>query len=201
MVVIGKKYNKLTCIGKDESKDSRYYLFQCECGNTKSIIAYNVVSGRTGSCGCVNRAHPPHTKHGGRGTRLYNIWKSMRERCNNPNTNRHQAYHDKGVRVCNEWDDFSKFREWSLENGYANTLSIDRINTSGDYEPSNCRWVTMKEQQNNRTTNVHITINDVTKTLTQWSEATGIKAATLWNRYKRGDIGDRLIRPIENRGQ
>lgn len=125
-------------------------------------------------------------KHGGRGTRIYAIWKSMRERCNNPNTNRSKIYHDNGIRVCHEWDDFIKFRQWSLDNGYADNLTIDRIDSKGNYEPSNCRWVTQKVQQNNRSNNRHIEWNGESHTLGEWSDITGIKLGTIHERLKRG---------------
>lgn len=146
-IEIGKKYNMLTCIKRDESKDRRYYIFKCDCGKTKSIIARNVASGATKSCGC--RKNPSNTKHGCHGTRIYRIWKNMRERCNNPNGSRANIYYDKGITICDEWDDFISFKNWSLKNGYADNLSLDRINGNGNYEPGNCRWATHIEQANN----------------------------------------------------
>lgn len=185
-----EKYGMLTLIGKDTTKDSRYYLFKCDCGNVKSIILYNVKRGATTSCGCKHKQMlvngEMHRIHGGRGTRLYHIWKSMRERCNNPNTNRHQSYKDKGIKICDEWNDFSNFRTWAYENGYQDNLTIDRKDTNGNYEPSNCRWATYKEQANNRTNNRVIEYDGKKLTLAQWSGFLGINADTLWVRLKRG---------------
>lgn len=79
--------------------------------------------------------------------RLYNIWSCMKQRCNNPKHTAARWYHDKGIKVCEEWNSFNAFEKWSFENGYKDNLTIDRINSNGDYEPSNCRWVTIEENR------------------------------------------------------
>lgn len=125
-------------------------------------------------------------KHGKRHTRIYDIWRSMRQRCYNPNTNRYKNYGGKGIKVCDEWrESFEAFYEWAMANGYADNLTIDRKDTNGNYEPNNCRWVTMKEQQNNRLNNHLETYNGETHTIAEWSEITGIKMCTLWARLKK----------------
>lgn len=181
---IGEKYNMLTCIGKDESRDYRYYLFRCECGQIKSIIACNVKDGYTKSCGC--RPNKGNTKHGMHGTKLYGIWKGIRERCNNPNTNRHHIYHDKGISICEEWNDFTNFSNWAMENGYEDGLTIDRIDVNGNYEPSNCRWATQKEQANNKSNSRYLSFNGETHTLGEWASITGISLRTIWKRLDSG---------------
>lgn len=89
-------------------------------------------------------------KHGGSGTPLYNVWKSMRQRCNNSKSHDYRWYGMDGVKICEEWDDFANFREWALKNGYKNGLTIDRVNSHGPYSPENCRWITIQEQQKNK---------------------------------------------------
>lgn len=192
MDIIGKKYNKLTCIKKDENKDKRYYIFRCDCGNEKSIIASNVKSGLSTSCGCV-KLKGNNTKHGGKGTRLYHIWKSMRERCNNPNTNRHHIYHDRGIRICKEWDDFSVFREWSLKNGYTEELTIDRINGELGYCPENCRWSTYLEQANNTRNVKLLTHNGKTQSHSMWERELGLSRGLIYSRIKNGWTGENLF--------
>ena len=92
-------------------------------------------------------------------TRIHNIWLSMRQRCEKPNSHGWKKYGAKGIRVCAEWGKFEAFRDWAYANGYTDELTIDRIDPRGNYEPSNCRWVTQKVQQNNRTNNVRIAYN------------------------------------------
>lgn len=120
-------------------------------------------------------------KHGEGKTKLYRIWSSMRDRCNNPRCKDYKYYGAKGVRVSSDWDDFLSFKKWSLDNGYRENagLTIDRINVNGNYEPENCRWVDRKTQANNMTSNHLITYNGDTHTISEWSEITGIPFGVL----------------------
>lgn len=128
-----------------------------------------------------------HLKHGMRNTRIYSIWRAMRQRCFDTNCKNYPKYGEKGITVCEEWaNDFCAFNNWSMANGYSDNLTIDRIDVHGNYEPSNCRWVTQKAQQNNRSNNRIIELNGVCHTLGEWSEITGIKSATIWARLKAG---------------
>lgn len=128
-----------------------------------------------------------HLKHGMRNTRLYTIWRSMRQRCSNPKCANYHNYGGKGVKVCPEWDsNFAHFYMWAIENGYSENLSIDRINSDGDYEPGNCRWVSYKEQNNNRHSNIFIEFDGQRHTIAEWGDITGIKPATIWARLNRG---------------
>jgi hypothetical protein len=135
-------------------------------------------------------------KHGMRHTRIYNIWRSMRQRCSNPNCINYHNYGGKGITVCDEWNDsFELFYEWAKKSGYKDGLTLDRKDADGNYEPSNCRWATQKEQQNNRTNNRLIEFQGETHTLGEWSTITGIKLATIWNRLKCGwSVEDALTR-------
>ena len=134
-------------------------------------------------------------KHGCKNTKLYRLWCSMKQRCNNKNAWAYKYYGAKGIRVCDEWQsDYLSFKRWSEENGYVEGLTIDRINTNGDYSPQNCRWVTRKDQANNQTTTIHIEYNGTSKTLHEWADCLGINPTTLYHRiYKRGWSIDRAF--------
>ena len=120
----------------------------CDCGNVTVVNQDNLRRGNTKSCGCLSLEKL--TKHDGTGTRLHNIWRVMRNRVSENNRD-HKKYYDKGVKVCDEWQDFAEFRKWALDNGYTEDLTIDRIDANKDYQPDNCRWVTMSVQNYNKT--------------------------------------------------
>lgn len=177
-----KKESRLTFI---EKIDSKYSLYKCKCGNVKKINKYNVNNGKVKSCGCLF-AEGNNTKHGDRYTRLYGIWKGMRCRCLTKSSSAYKRYGAQGVCICEEWNDYSKFKEWAMQTGYSDELTLDRVDYNGSYEPANCRWVTYKEQANNTRANRRITINGCEKTMSEWSNVSGIKTATIWARLKRG---------------
>lgn len=110
-----------------------------------------------------------NTVHGCEPKRLYNTWKAMKNRCNNPNNNRYHCYGKRGITVCKEWNEsFIAFRDWALQNGWKDGLTIDRIDSDGNYEPCNCRWSTQREQQNNRRDTIKFTYKGITKSLHDW---------------------------------
>ena len=126
-------------------------------------------------------------KHGQFGTRLYNTWSHMKQRCYNPNNASYLHYGAKGIKVCDEWQEFQPFYEWAINNGYKEDLSIDRINFNGNYEPSNCRWVNIEQQNNNKSDTKLITYKGKTQSLSKWAKELNIKFTTLNARiYKWG---------------
>ena len=155
----GQRFGKLVALEKisKPSKNRKYTFWkcQCDCGNIKEIRTSSLVEGESQSCGCKEGTwkHGMATRTGK--TRLYEIWKGMRSRCNRPKDTSFRNYGGRGIRICIEWDDFKKFYEWSMQNGYdpeaeRGKCTIDRINNNGNYEPDNCRWVDMKVQCSNR---------------------------------------------------
>ncbi len=151
----GEKYGRLTVIeyiGKQKYRKS-LWLCKCECGNYTNVVRSNLISGKIQSCGCIKREKTGSLNkiHGMRHTRLYRIWLNMKTRCTNPNYKEFDRYMGRGIKICKEWaDDFMSFYKWAMSNGYADDLSIDRIDNDGDYEPLNCKWSTAKEQSQNR---------------------------------------------------
>lgn len=128
-------------------------------------------------------------KHGLSKTRIHKIWHSMYCRCYYPKTNGYKNYGGRGIKVCEEWkhlDGFINFYNWAMSHGYNDYLTLDRIDNDKDYEPSNCRWITPKEQSNHRRNNVYYTINGITKTSKQWCEYYGINQTTFKDRLNRG---------------
>lgn len=183
----GETYGKLLAIEKATNKNGRTaWKCQCECGNTTIATSNDLRSGKVTSCGCRKR-EGLHKTHGKTGTRLFRIWSNMRTRCTNKNVKAYKDYGGRGITVCDEWqNEFQAFYDWAMANGYSDELTIDRIEVNGNYEPSNCRWITMKEQLNNKTDNCYITLNDETHTLAEWSKITGINRATLKSRLDAG---------------
>ncbi len=126
-------------------------------------------------------------KHNLTGTRLYNIWTHMKQRCYNPKNSRYANYHDRGITVCDEWrNDFMAFRKWALENGYSENLTLDRKDNDGNYCPENCHWTTKRVQNNNRTMNHCLILNGVSKTIGEWSSELGIPWSTIYTRLSKG---------------
>lgn len=126
----------------------------------------------------------PKYKHGCTNTRLFHIWQHMKARCNYPANKSYRNYGGRGIIVCTEWNDFLPFQEWALNNGYSDSLTIDRIDNSKGYCPENCRWVNYYVQNNNRRYNHLIEYKGEIKTLAQWAVTTGLPATTLYNRLE-----------------
>lgn len=215
---IGKRFGRLVVeeeavprIRPNGSKEYRY-LCRCDCGNTVNISRVGLQHG-TKSCGClvkdvlaVTRERTDHSKHGKRHTRIYNVWLTMKQKCFNPNNREFKRYGGRGIVVCAEWrDDFQAFYDWAMANGYKeeiqpngkNKWTIDRIDVNGNYEPSNCRWVEMLIQSNNKRDNHLIAYDGETLTLAQTSKKYGIPRKVLSDRLHSGwDIEEAIKTPL-----
>jgi len=153
----GQKFGRLMVISIAEKAThgkTTQWLCKCECGKETFVHTAELRSGRTKSCGCLQKdvTIARNYKHGlAHRHKLYSVWNSMRCRCNNVNDSAFSRYGGRGITICPEWNkSFIAFYKWAIKSGYKEGLSIDRINNDGNYEPSNCRWATVKEQQNNR---------------------------------------------------
>ena len=150
----GMRFGRLTVVEFDRlQKHKTYWKCVCDCGLTVVVTGNNLRSGNTSSCGCLHRekireigfANKKHGESHEKLTRLYSIWCGMWQRCANPNREGYKYYGGKGIAVCEEWQNYSAFKEWALKNGYKDNLSIDRIDNMKDYCPNNCRWITISE--------------------------------------------------------
>lgn len=155
----GRRFGRLTVMSRSQSNmNHSKWDCLCDCGNKTTVYGSFLISGRTRSCGCLHKdaARAALGIHLESHTRLHNIWTCMKERCFNHRSTNYKYYGGRGITVCDEWkDDYVAFRDWALSHGYAPDLSIDRINVDGIYKPSNCRWATNKEQQNNKRNNTN----------------------------------------------
>lgn len=172
----GKRFGRLVAESIYHKDGKRFWLCRCDCGEFAIVRTNQLVSGRTTSCGCYMRERrlqnlkrcpkksineyeniriDGHNKKWNaikhQYPRIYSIWHGMKSRCNYPKNKCYHHYGGRGISVCKEWDEsFNTFANWALTNGYADNLSIDRIDVNGNYCPENCRWVTNAEQQRNK---------------------------------------------------
>lgn len=155
-----QRFGRLVAIypTKKRSKGERIiWLCHCDCGNLTEVASNNLLTGHTKSCGCLWKEWRANNKlglkHGDARTRLYRIWKGMKARCLNSKNHAYKYYGGKGVSVCNEWiNNYMAFKFWALLSGYADDLTIDKIDNRGNYEPGNCQWITQSE--NSKKSNV-----------------------------------------------
>lgn len=183
----GERYGKLVVFEYAYTKKRKaYWKCRCDCGNEKIVSGSNLQSGNTKSCGCGEEENRKehmakftveHRIHGLSNTRLHHTWRHMIDRCSNRNNKDYSSYGGRGISICNEWlgeNGFQNFYEWAIEHGYDDTLSIDRINNDGDYEPNNCRWIDDAGQANNRRTNKILAIGGKSQTFAEWCKQCGI---------------------------
>lgn len=182
----GQRFGMLEVLTESDRRGrDRMWLCKCDCGQETLAPTSALRSGNKKSCGCLLDGSFTNNK------RLYNVWNAMLQRCNNPNNIRYHRYGGRGISVCDEWSTFKPFLKWALESGYDESAgygecTLDRIDIDGDYAPENCKWVTLKEQNRNTSTNHFIEIDSVKMTLAEASEVYGVNYNTLKTRLRSG---------------
>lgn len=190
----GQKIGRLTVIKRVENDNTNHtrWLCKCNCGKIIIVSGNSLRTKATKSCGCLAKEllAKRKTTHKMSDSRIYYIWKAMKQRCFNSKCKEYENYGRRGITICDEWlkknVGFINFYEWSIKNGYKDNLSIDRIDVNGNYEPSNCRWATREEQSNNKRTSHYITYNNKTYTMKQWSKKLNINYDKIRIRIKKG---------------
>ena len=205
--IIGKKFGNLTVLEFDH-KDRhyhRYYKCVCDCGNETVVNESNLKRGLSKSCGCGiikalihrNKYAPRKDHHKYKDYSLYRVWSGIKKRCFSKTEPAYPDYGGRGITVCNEWkNDYEKFLQWSLENGYKKGLTIDRIDNNGNYCPENCRSADLFIQANNKRNNIIITYKGITDTLPNWARKLKISANLLYSRYYKNKDPEYIFRSI-----
>jgi len=175
-----KQYGALVAISRSAKPTTvkgreAYWLCQCQCGNQVVVKGTALTRGTTKSCGCISRdlrmsSWNTHGLARGNTQKLYNVWKNMMSRCYNTKNKGFRKYGERGISVCLDWHDVKVFVSWATQNGYAEGLQIDRMDNDGNYEPTNCRFVTNRMNCRNTRTNKPLTISGETKCIAEWSE-------------------------------
>lgn len=188
----GDRYGRLVIILEQERRNGiRSFLCLCDCGNEKEILLKDLRKKiPTKSCGCLQRENTSKAKktHGQshNGTPEYFIWKTMNQRCYNPNRPKYKNYGARGIIVCDRW--INSFENFLIDMGRRPTKhSIDRINVNGNYELSNCKWSTRKEQCRNKTNNIIIEYCGEKKTMIEWAESFNVPYWKLSQQLRRNE--------------
>jgi len=198
-------YLKVLGISENKGKGRKpeiHWICECICGTIFDVKGNNLRSGHTVSCGCKKYKHGGCRRNRQRG-KLYNAWVQMKTRCYNTKNKRYHCYGAKGITVCDEWrHDFIAFRDWAMASGYEEHVekhgekntTIDRYpNQLGNYEPSNCRWATLKEQVNNFSRNRIISYKSYTLTMSEWADMLGLTYSTMIRRVQRNWDMEKIV--------
>lgn len=185
----GQQFGRLTVIKKAGAAINGCIKWECKCtcGKTTIVRSTQLISGNTKSCGCLQREtmSKKFKTHGLSNTRLYIIWQAMKQRCYNPKYDYYQNYGGKGIIICDEWkSDFMSFYNWSMENGYNDSLSIDRIDINKNYSPDNCRWATPMIQSNNKGDTTYVIYHGEKDSLTNMCRKLNVNRSTIQKRCR-----------------
>lgn len=206
--ITGQRFGRLVALNfshKDKRRKT-YWDFQCDCGTIKTLRKDSVKCGNIQSCGCLkkeqdeinlNREGSEPWKYDSKGLShhtLYHKWLGIKKRCYDVHDSSYERYGGRGIQMCEEWlYSFKAFYDWSIDNGWEEGLQIDRIDNDGNYEPNNCRYVTLKENCNNRSTTRKIEIEGITHSITEWCEIFNLNYGSLISRRTDEQIKEILI--------
>jgi len=204
--MIGRRFGRLQVIEETKERDSEgrvKYFCKCDCGGSKITVGKSLRRGFTKSCGCIQTEIliKRNEKHGMAYHHLYYVFVNMKTRCTNPRTRSWVDYGERGIKI--EWSSFEdffadmnpSFEEHAAKFGKKDT-QIDRIDVNGNYSKANCRWVTRKEQNQNKRNNHFITFNGQTRNITEWSRIIGISQAGLSRRIRAKWPIDKALKPV-----
>lgn len=186
----GLRFGRLAVVVRSEnsSQGQARWLCVCDCGGERVVASSLLRKGKVKSCGCLvkDNAKQLFTTHGETHSPEHRAWRAMVERCTSPNAPNFKNYGARGITVCAKWTGADGFATFLADMGRKPSAghSIDRIDTAKGYAPDNCRWATMREQQNNRSNNIVIEIDGVNRTLSEWCRLTGVRVGTAHNRLK-----------------
>jgi len=183
----GRKFNKLKVLSFAYVNVGAYWNCICDCGNEIIVSSSNMIQGNVKSCGCLLK------KHGLYKTKIYKAWYGMKDRCYNKNNAKYHNYGGRGIKVCDEWNNFINFKN-DMYDSYLKHIkkydkrntSIERIDNNKGYYKENCKWATIIEQARNKLTTINITYNGETKCIIDWSRELGINKDTIYYRLKNG---------------
>jgi hypothetical protein len=197
--LMGQRFGRLTVIGYHDKNSCGQvrWVCKCDCGNEHVAVGAQLKRLHTKSCGCLQRESrvTSNTTHGMTDSPTYKVWENMRTRCSNPNRKQWKDYGGRGIKVCDRWQ--QSFEAFLSDMGErpSSKHTIERKDTNGNYEPGNCIWATMQEQNWNRREHHNLTIEGVTKCVGQWASEKGINVETLYNRIKAGTPESELFEP------
>ena len=190
----GQQFGLLTAIARlpPHGKNGSYmWVCDCECGGTAIVRTSDLLNGHTLSCGCYKHMQKNIRTSD---TRLYNIWSNMKQRCSNPNNKNYRYYGGRGIKVCSEWQKFEAFYYWAVSNGYKDGLTIERKDNDGNYEPSNCEWITRVRQHRNTTRTRRYKMYGKVFTLTELCRIYGVPRTTVQGRLNKGEPIEKALK-------